>query len=87
VPAGAWAAIAELLSPAAGVAAVDADADESVAEVLVPVVPAVVVLVSELELHELRDSKQAAKRGKVARSIVVGVKKEGYENLDYEGFS
>jgi hypothetical protein len=80
VPAGAWAAIAELLSPAAGVAvaAVDADADESVAEVLVPVVPAVVVLVSELELHELRDSKQAAKRGKVARSIVVGVKKEGY---------
>jgi len=60
--------MAELLSPAAGVVA--AEADESVAAVLVPAALSVVVaLVSELELHELRVSKQAAKRGKEARSM------------------
>lgn len=67
VPAGACAAIAELLSPAAG--AVVAEADESVAEALLPAVLVVVVLVSDLELHELRASRQAAKRGSEARSI------------------
>jgi hypothetical protein len=73
VPAGACDAIAELfalLSPEAGAAVEDiADEDESVAEpVEVPVVLAV-ELVSELELHELRASRQAARRGREERSM------------------
>jgi hypothetical protein len=88
VPAGACEAIAELLSPAAGAAAEDeAEADESVAEVLVPAVPEAVELVSELELHELRASRQAAKRGREARSMIVEGKRECCEVVDYEGFS
>jgi hypothetical protein len=59
------------LSPLAGVVA---EAAESAAEVLA--LPAVVVLVSELELHELRASTQAAKRGNEARNMGVGGEKE-----------
>jgi hypothetical protein len=55
--------------------AAGAVAAESVAEVLVPAALSVVVLVSELELHELRASRQAAKRGKEARSMRVDLGK------------
>jgi hypothetical protein len=55
-----------LLSVAAGVAAV---ADESPVAVEVPVV--VELAVSVLELHELRASRQAARAGRVERSIVL----------------
>ncbi|GAA4501964.1 hypothetical protein GCM10023172_24570 [Hymenobacter ginsengisoli] len=70
-PAGAWVAIFELLSPAALLLA---EADESAPEVPVLLIVSV-VLVSVLELHELRASRQAAKRGKEARSIVIGGEK------------
>jgi hypothetical protein len=62
--------MAELLSVVAG-----AVAAESVAAVLVPAALSVVVVVSELELHELRASRQAAKRGKEARSMSVDLGK------------
>jgi hypothetical protein len=55
-----------LLSVAAGVV-VAAVADESAVVVEVPVV--VEVAVSVLELHELRASRQAARAGRVERSI------------------
>jgi len=61
------------LSPAAGI--LTAEAAESVAAVLVAV-SVVVVLVSELELHELRASRQAAKRGKEARNMKVEGEKD-----------
>jgi hypothetical protein len=49
--------------------AVEAMADESPLAVEVPVV--VEVAVSVLELHELRASRQAARAGRVERSIVL----------------
>jgi hypothetical protein len=53
----------------AGAVVVAAVADESPVALEVPVV--VELAVSVLELHELRASKQAAKAGRVERSIVL----------------